>query len=90
MTLTALAVGSLTITPAFDPYTTEYTAASSNATNKITATPFDEDATVTIASDDATIASDGTATWSTGENVVTITVELGDESNVYTVTVTKS
>lgn len=73
---------------------TEYTATTTNATNKITATAKDETATVVIASDDATIASDGTATWAAGDNVVTITVTVGEgESAVekeYTVTVTKS
>lgn len=49
---------------------------------------------MTIESDDATIASDGTATWASGDNVVTITVTNGtgeDEvEKVYTVTVTAS
>ena len=73
---------------------TEYAAATTNTSNKITATAEDEDATVTIESDDATIAADGTATWAAGENTVTITVTngTGDDAveQVYTVTVTKS
>jgi len=88
--LSALAIGTLTLTPEFDPDVTEYTAATTNSTNKITATAEDEGATVTIESDDATIAADGTATWETGENVVTITVTNGEAEEVYTVTVTKS
>ena len=88
--LSALAIGTLTLTPEFDPDVTEYTATTTNATNKITATPEDENATVTIESDDATIASDGTATWAAGDNVVTITVTNGGLEEVYTVTVTKS
>lgn len=55
----------------------------------ITATAEASYATVEIASEDATIASDGTATWAAGDNVVTITVTDGDESETYTVTVTK-
>ena len=90
MTLSALAIGSLTLTPTFDPDVLEYTATTSDATNKITATATDENATVTIASDDATIGSDNRATWATGDNVVTITVTNGTESAVYTVTVTAS
>lgn len=90
MTLSALAVGSLTITPTFDPEVTEYTATTTNSTNKITATPADETAEVAIESDDATIAADGTATWAAGANEVTITVTKGDLERVYTVTVTKS
>lgn len=69
---------------------TEYTAATTNATNKITATAEHEFAEVTIESDDASIASDGTATWAAGENEVTVTVTCGDLEKVYTVTVTKS
>lgn len=69
---------------------TEYTATTTNATNKITATPEDENAIVTIESDDATIAADGTATWAAGDNVVTITVTNGGLEKVYTATVTKS
>lgn len=80
----------MTLTPAFDADVTEYTATTSNSTNKITATAADETATVTIASKDATIADDGTATWAEGDNIVTVTVTLGTNSNVYTVTVTKS
>ena len=84
----------LTLTPTFDPDVTEYATATTNATNKIVATPEDENAVVAIESDDATIADDGTATWDTGENEVTITVTNGTGDNevekVYTVTVTKS
>lgn len=69
---------------------TEYTATTTNATNKITAIPAHELATVMIESDDATIAPDGTATWAVGANVVEITVTCGDLEEVYTATVTKS
>lgn len=65
---------------------TEYTTATVNASDTITATATDVNATVTIESDDATIA-DGTATWADGSNVVSITVENGEESTVYIVTV---
>lgn len=87
-------MGTLTLTPEFNPAITEYTATTTNSTNKITATAKNENATVVIESDDATIASDGTATWVTGDNVVTITVTVEDGADVvekkYTVTVTKS
>lgn len=92
--LSALGVDELILTPAFDEDVTEYTAETTDATNTITATPEDENATVTIESDDATIASDGTATWVDGENTVTVTVENGTGeyavSKVYTVVVTAS
>lgn len=87
--LSALTVGNLTLTPTFASDTTSYTATTSNTTNKITATPTDQDATVDIESDDATIAADGTATWEVGENTVTITVTNGSSEMIYTVVVTK-
>lgn len=93
MTLSTLAIGSLELTPAFDPNVTEYAATTTNATNKITATASNEKFTVAIESDDAAIALNGTATWKTGENEVTITVSSGDgedaNKKVYIVTVTK-
>lgn len=88
-TLSALTVGALTLTPTFDPDTTDYAATTSNNTNKITATATDDNATVEIESDDASIAADGTATWEVGENTVTITVTNGTSEMVYTVVVTK-
>ena len=88
-TLSALTVGALALTPTFDSDTTSYTATTSNNTNKITATCTDEDATAVIASEQASIASDGTATWEAGENTVTITVTNGTATKVYTVVVTK-
>lgn len=87
-TLSALSVGSLELTPTFSSGTTSYTAATGNATDQITATANDEDAEVVIASDDATIGDDGTATWAEGENEVTITVTVDGGSKTYTVTVT--
>ena len=66
----------------------EYTATTSNATNKITATATDADAEIEILVGSTEIQNGGTATWTEGENVVTITVsEYGGET-VYTVTVT--
>lgn len=61
----------------------------SAATNKITATPEDEDATVEILVGETEIESGNSATWSAGENTVTITVTNDDVEKVYTVVVTK-
>ena len=67
----------------------EYTATTTNATNKITATPTDETAEIEILVGDTEIQNGGTATWEDGENVVTITVSgNGTDDTVYTVTVT--
>lgn len=81
-TLSALTIGSLTLTPAFDPDVTEYTTTTSNNSNKITATS-DGDVSITV---NGTAHENGTsATWQTGENTVVVTVG----SKTYTVTVTK-
>lgn len=56
----------------------------------MTATPSDENATVTIMLGDTEITNGESATWAAGENTLTITVENAGESQTYTVTVTKS
>ena len=88
--MSALSLGSLTLTPEFDADTVSYTAATSNATNTITATAADSAATVAIDVDGTEVASGSAATWAAGENTVTITVTSGSDSRVYTVIVTKS
>lgn len=87
--LSGLTVGALTLTPTFNSNTTEYTVTTSAATNKITATPEDEDATVVIKNGTTTVQNEGSATWSAGENTVTVTVTNGESEKVYTVVVTK-
>lgn len=92
--LALIKLGSLTLDPTFDPDVTEYTAATENASNTLTATPEDEDAEVTVTLGEAEVdaGADGkyTLTWETGENVVTINVVNGGAIKVYTITVTKS
>ena len=68
----------------------EYTATTENATNKITATPTDPAATVTILVGETEIENGASATWEEGENTVTIKVNGGAPETVYTVTVTAS
>lgn len=88
--LSGLTIGALTLTPTFDPDTTEYTATTTNATNTVTATPEDDGATVTILNGETPIDNGTAATWTDGANVVTITVKNGTAQKVYTATVTKS
>lgn len=88
--LSGLTIGALTLTPTFDPDTTEYTATTTNATNTVTATPGDDGATVTILNGETPIDNGTAATWTDGANVVTITVKNGTAQKVYTATVTKS
>ena len=88
--LSALTIGSLTLTPEFAAGTTAYTATTSNASNKVTATAEDEEATVAITLGESTeVENGGSATWAEGENTLTIVVTNGTETETYTVTVTK-
>lgn len=91
--LSGLTIGSLTLTPEFDPDVTEYAAATTNASNKVTAEAADETATITIKNGTTEVTNGGNASWSEGENTLTITVSDGRDNPVtktYTVTVTKS
>ena len=88
--LSALSLGSLTLSPTFDADTTAYTAATTNATNTVTATAADSNATVAITNGSTTVANGSAATWSDGENTLTITVTSGAATKTYTVTVMKS
>ena len=67
-----------------------YTASTSNSTNKITATAAKPNTTIAIMVGSASVANGGTATWETGENVVTVDTANGSTKLTYTVTVTKS
>ena len=91
-TLSALAIGGLTLTPAFASGTTTYTAETTNATNTITATPADAGASIQVLVDDKEISNGTAATWKSGSNTVTINVTAADGTTkkAYTVTVTKS
>lgn len=88
--LEALSIGSLTLSPKFTPNGTVYTTTTTNATNTVTATPKDDAATVTIRNGNTVVNSGESATWQTGANIVTVTVENGGAKRVYVVTVTKS
>ena len=69
---------------------TEYTATTTNATNKITATPEDEDATIVILNGETPVENEASATWAEGENTLTVTVTKGSAEKTYTVVVTKT
>ncbi|NOU63173.1 phage major capsid protein [Paenibacillus sp. LMG 31461] len=88
--LSALTVGGKTLSPAFSSTVENYTVATTDATNTLTATASKTGATVTILNGATPVASGAAATWSAGANTVTITVTNGTTVKVYTVTVTKS
>lgn len=87
--LTALTIGSLTLSPAFAAGTYEYTAATSNATNVIDATA-PTGANVVLIVNGNSLANGGSATWEDGDNIVLVTVSDSTGSNSYKITVTKS
>lgn len=91
--LATLSIGSLSLSPAFDPGTTSYTAATTGTSAKVTATAADAADSVTITVNGEAIANGGTATWNAGANTVAVAVQDNSGTGgvaVYTVTVTKS
>lgn len=88
--LSSLTIGSLTLSPAFDKSKTEYTAATTTATNTVSATASDPDAVIEIKNGSSTVTNGAAATWASGENIVMIKVTNGSAVKTYTVTVTKS
>ncbi|MGN1231710.1 MAG: cadherin-like beta sandwich domain-containing protein, partial [Anaerotignum sp.] len=90
--LSDLKIGSLSMSPAFAKTTTAYTAATTNATNTITATPADAGAEISVKVNDEEIDNGTAVTWKSGSNTVAITVTAADgtTTKTYTVTVTKS
>lgn len=87
--LSSLTIGSLSLEPEFTPAVLGYTAQTANATNSIRAAAADANAVIEIKNGEAVISNGAAATWSDGENTVTIKVTNGDISETYTVTVTK-
>lgn len=88
--LASLTLGSLTLTPAFDPAVTQYTAATSNASNTVTAKAKNPQAAVTIANGETPVTNGQSATWQSGANTLTINVTYGTSAMTYTVAVTKT
>lgn len=88
--LSGITVGALTLTPTFDADVTEYAVATTNASNKVTATAA-EGLEIALDLDGTAIENESSPSWEPGDNVLTITVtnEIGDSED-YVVTVTKS
>lgn len=87
--LSALSIGTLTLTPAFDANTTTYTATTTNASDAVTFTA-PVGVTVTATANGATIASGDSVTWNSGANTVSVTLAGSTATTTYTVTVTAS
>ena len=94
--LQGLTVGALSLNTTFDPDTLTYTAtaASNVADVAVTAVPSNNAAqigiTATAGSTKKNVVNGGKAALSTGENVLGIEVKNGNDTRVYTVTVTKA
>lgn len=89
--LNALVVGTLRLTPNFDPAITEYTASTSSSSVAVTAITSDEDATVVLKNGTTAVTNGGSASLSTGTNTITATVSNGtSDEKKYTVVVTKT
>lgn len=87
--LSKLAIGNLELSPSFAGGVTTYTVKTTDSTNKITATPKDGTATVTIKNGTTAVESGASATWMAGANEVTVTVKNGTAERIYKVVVTK-
>lgn len=93
VTLATLAIGDLALTPAFHAGGDEelYRVTTTSATNAVSATATDSThATVAIKVNGTSHTSGQSATWSSGPNVVEVTVTNGTESASYVVIVNKS
>lgn len=90
--LTALAVGSQSLTPTFSPTTYSYTLTASAANAKIEATSSQPGAQVAISYNGANVRNGGTVTWLADSTVhpLTVTVTQGNAVRVYTVNVTRT
>lgn len=88
--LSALTIGSLSLSPTFSANVASYTTSTDNAFDTVSATGADG-ASVTITVNGTTHTNGAAAAWNTGVNTVTISVsKSGLTTSTYTVTVTKS
>lgn len=90
--LTALAVGSQSLTPTFSPTTYSYTLTATAANAKIEATPSQPGAQVAISYNGSNVRNGGTVTWLADSTAhpLAVTVTQGNAVRVYTVNVTRT
>lgn len=90
--LSALSIGSESISPTFSATTYSYTVTASATSDKVEATAAAAGAQVTINYNGANVRNGGTVTW-TADNTahpLTITVKQGNAVRVYTINITKA
>lgn len=90
--LSALAVGSETLSPVFASTTYSYTLAPTGTSDKIEATSSQAGAQIEISYNGNNVRNGGTVTWLTDGQAhpLTVTVKQGNAVRVYTVAVTKA
>lgn len=90
--LSALSIGSESLSPSFNSTTYSYTVTASATSDKIEATAAAAGAQVTINYNGANVRNGGTVTWAADNTAhpLTITVKQGNAVRVYTVNVTKA
>lgn len=87
--LASLVIGTLNLTPVFDPTIDTYAVTTTNASDRVTAIAQDAAATIAIDNGGTTVTNGNTASWSAGANELTVTVTNGGNSSTYTVNVTR-
>lgn len=87
--LTDLSIGSLSLSPTFDPETLSYTATATAASDVVTANPMQARAKITLKCNGKIYPNGASVKWSAGENKVEVVVENGVSRRTYTATVTK-
>lgn len=90
--LSALSIGSETLSPTFSATTYSYTVTASVASDKVEATAAAAGAQISINYNGANVRNGGTVTWTADSKAypLTITVKQGNAVRVYTVNVTKA
>ena len=86
--LNGLRLGSATLTPAFDPDVTSYSANITTATSTLTLNLSSGATAVTKLNGTAFTGS--TVTWTANTDIVTIVVDYGHSTKTYKITVTHS
>lgn len=88
--LASLTIGTLPLVPSFSAGEFNYTLATTNASDRVTAAPVTAGATIAIDNGGTTVTNGNAASWSTGTNTLTITCTDNTDVKTYTVIVTKS
>ena len=87
--LRSLTIGSLTLSPTFDPNEDTYTTTTTNPSDVISAVPTTGSLAI-IKVNGKKVQNGAAATWNDGSNTVAVAVTNGDETVNYAVSVTKS